>query len=239
MTLCLDRDEPGAPPTARAVEQAARAGRSPRSSWSTPNALAPAKDPDAFVREQGVEALAEPSSHANCGIDLAGAANSSPAYGPDSDRRRATRGARAGGRVARHAAASARTRAGGRDNDSLRALWLLRGSCPACFSGALLDASVARTRLRPGGRPVNAPLLSPEDVSALCGLSRKAVYRAIERGELQAFRLCSRLRIHPDDVECWLAANQVGFTQRQAAPAARAPDRLPTPGGLRRLMPSS
>jgi len=88
---------------------------------------------------------------------------------------------------------------------------------------------------------VNVPLLSPEDVCGLCGLSRKAVYRAIERGELQAFRLCSRLRIHPDDVERWLAANQVGFTQRQAAPAARAPlpDRLPTPGGLRRLMPSS
>ena len=85
---------------------------------------------------------------------------------------------------------------------------------------------------------MNAPLLSPEDVAALCGLSRKAVYRAIERGELQASRLCSRLRIRPEDVESWLAANQVGLTQPVTASAPLS-DRLPAPGGLRRLMPSS
>jgi excisionase family DNA binding protein len=38
-------------------------------------------------------------------------------------------------------------------------------------------------------------LLSPEQVARLCGLSRRAVYDAIKRGELHAFRLCSRLRI--------------------------------------------
>jgi excisionase family DNA binding protein len=87
---------------------------------------------------------------------------------------------------------------------------------------------------------VTAPLLSPEDVAALCGLSRKAVYRAIERGELQASRLCSRLRIRPENVEDWLAANQVGFTERVTESArAPLPDRLPAPGGLRTLMPSS
>lgn len=47
-------------------------------------------------------------------------------------------------------------------------------------------------------------LLSPEDIARQCGLSRKAVYRAIERGGLAAFRLCSRLRLRPEDFEAWL-----------------------------------
>ena len=37
-------------------------------------------------------------------------------------------------------------------------------------------------------------LLSPEEVARACGLSRRAVYRAIARGELRAARLCHRLR---------------------------------------------
>ena len=61
---------------------------------------------------------------------------------------------------------------------------------------------------------------------ALCGLSRKAVYRAIERGELKAFRLCSRLRIDPDAVEAWLEANVVEPTGRAAIPRV-PPLRLP------------
>ena len=75
-------------------------------------------------------------------------------------------------------------------------------------------------------------LLSPADVAIRCGLSRRAVYRAIERGELRASRLCHRLRIRPADVEAWLDAAQV--------PVQPAP--LPIPGrdgastGLRRLL---
>lgn len=77
-------------------------------------------------------------------------------------------------------------------------------------------------------------LLSPEDVASACGLSRKAVYRAIERGELPATRLCSRLRIRPQDIESWIHANQV-------VPAARETRRprsatAPAAGGLRRLI---
>jgi excisionase family DNA binding protein len=53
-------------------------------------------------------------------------------------------------------------------------------------------------------------LLSPEQVAERCGLSRKAVYRAIERGELPASKLCSRLRIKSEDVDQWIAANEVG-----------------------------
>lgn len=85
-------------------------------------------------------------------------------------------------------------------------------------------------------------LLSPEDVANLCGLSRKAVYRAIERGELAAFRLCSRLRIRPADVESWLKDNSVaparGGSAKNDASVPHISGRLPTPGGLRSLLPS-
>jgi excisionase family DNA binding protein len=48
-------------------------------------------------------------------------------------------------------------------------------------------------------------LLSPEAVARACGLSRRAVYRAIARGELPAARLCHRLRVRPADLERWIS----------------------------------
>lgn len=48
-------------------------------------------------------------------------------------------------------------------------------------------------------------LLSPEEVAEACGLSRRAIYRAIGRGELRAARLCHRLRVHPAELERWVA----------------------------------
>jgi len=77
-------------------------------------------------------------------------------------------------------------------------------------------------------------LLSPEDVARRCSVSRKAVYRAISRGELRAARILSRLRIDPRDVEAWIRANIVDDDGSAPAPA-RA--RLPAAGGLRRLLP--
>lgn len=47
-------------------------------------------------------------------------------------------------------------------------------------------------------------LLSPEEIAHLCGLSRRAVYRAIARGELRAARLCHRLRVQPAELERWI-----------------------------------
>ena len=73
----------------------------------------------------------------------------------------------------------------------------------------------ARDSQRAARSPANADaLLSPEEVAQRCGLSRRAVYRAIERGELRASRLCSRIRIRAADVVsvwfgdrwCWTAA---------------------------------
>jgi excisionase family DNA binding protein len=77
-------------------------------------------------------------------------------------------------------------------------------------------------------------LLSPEQVATACGLSRRAVYRAIDRGELTAFRLCSRLRIRPYDVEAWVQANQIAPATREVRLAR--PIGLPAVEGLRRLL---
>jgi hypothetical protein len=68
VTICLDRDEAGRTATARAIEQAARARRSPAILVVDPEALAPAKDPDAFVREHGLDAWLEALSKRECGV---------------------------------------------------------------------------------------------------------------------------------------------------------------------------
>lgn len=68
VTLCLDRDEPGRAATARAVEHAARAKRSPSIFVVDPDHLAPAKDPDAFVRNRGVDEWGLLLEKSECGI---------------------------------------------------------------------------------------------------------------------------------------------------------------------------
>jgi excisionase family DNA binding protein len=47
-------------------------------------------------------------------------------------------------------------------------------------------------------------LLTPDEVASVCGYSRKAIYRAIERGELRATKRCSRWRISAEDLVRWL-----------------------------------
>jgi excisionase family DNA binding protein len=82
---------------------------------------------------------------------------------------------------------------------------------------------------------MEATLLSPEDVAAQCRLSRKAVYRAIERGELRASKLCSRLRIRPDDLDTWIEGNRL----KKATPDALRPTHIPASNGLRALLADS
>ena len=57
----------------------------------------------------------------------------------------------------------------------------------------------------PTALPASRISLSPEEVAQAVGLSRKAVYRAIQRGELVASRLAgaSRLRIECEEVLAW------------------------------------
>lgn len=77
-------------------------------------------------------------------------------------------------------------------------------------------------------------LLSPEDVARACGLSRRAVYRAIARGELRAARLCHRLRIHPAELERWIAGETRGAGPLQSRRVRRRADGAE--GGLRVLL---
>lgn len=51
--------------------------------------------------------------------------------------------------------------------------------------------------------------LRPAEAGALAGLSTRAIYRAIQRGELRAVRLCSRLRIPREDFDDWVARGAV------------------------------
>jgi excisionase family DNA binding protein len=83
--------------------------------------------------------------------------------------------------------------------------------------------------------PSERRLLAPNEVAALCGLSRKAVYRAIERGELPASKLCSRLRIRPEDLDLWIEANRL---EKEAA-VSRPFRHVPAPNGLRARLASS
>jgi len=84
VTLCLDNDEAGRAATARAVEQSARARRSPEIYAIDPGQLGPAKDPDEFVRERGPAAWRKLFTTRTCGIawrahELAAVTRDSPA----------------------------------------------------------------------------------------------------------------------------------------------------------------
>jgi DNA primase len=68
VTLCLDRDAAGRAASARAVENAARAGRSPAVSVVDPERLAPAKDPDEVIRTTGVSAWDAVLATRQCGV---------------------------------------------------------------------------------------------------------------------------------------------------------------------------
>jgi excisionase family DNA binding protein len=112
------------------------------------------------------------------------------------------------------------------------------GARPAPSPGSETDRGGARSPesvidRRRRTSPVSGSLLSPEDVARGCSLSRKAVYRAVARGELRATRILSRLRIDPCDVEAWIRANVVDAMDPVPAPV---PPRLSASTGLRRLL---
>ena len=83
-------------------------------------------------------------------------------------------------------------------------------------------------------QPITRQLLTPEDVARRCGLSRRAVYDAIRRGELPAMRLCSRLRVEPDAFEAWLAGAAV--TPERSQRLCADPSPLPPAGGSFRAL---
>lgn len=76
--------------------------------------------------------------------------------------------------------------------------------------------------------------LRPVEAAELTGLSTRAIYRAIARGDLPASRLCSRLRISREDFDAWVARSAVPVEEpppvviRPLPPAPR--------GSFRRLL---
>lgn len=70
----------------------------------------------------------------------------------------------------------------------------------------------------PGGRDPSPQRLAyrPAELASLVGLSCKAIYRAIERGELRAARVAngSRLLIPVGEAEAWLAESLVAAAER-------------------------
>lgn len=63
----------------------------------------------------------------------------------------------------------------------------------------------------------------------------KAVYRAIERGELRAAKLCSRLRIRPEDLDAWIERNTLDHSTIPLAAETR-PVRFAATNGLRAML---
>jgi excisionase family DNA binding protein len=78
-------------------------------------------------------------------------------------------------------------------------------------------------------------LLSPRQVATRLGLSPRTVRRAIESGDLPGFRLRSRLRVRPDDLEQWIDTCRCRVV---ASPRPRESDhgRAPATNGLRELL---
>lgn len=69
----------------------------------------------------------------------------------------------------------------------------------------------------------DAMFLRPAEAAALAGLSTRAIYRAIERGELRAARLCSRLRIPRTEFEEWIGRSVVRAPERAVVEFPPAP----------------
>ena len=85
--------------------------------------------------------------------------------------------------------------------------------------------------------PTDADALLSRAGSAAVWTQPRAVYRAIERGELRASRLCSRIRIRAADVEAWVDGNQIAPSNGAVRPSR--PTSLRSREGLRRLLAES
>ena len=56
----------------------------------------------------------------------------------------------------------------------------------------------------PTPRRQRAALLTPDEICAMLRISKKALYRLVERGGIPVIRISRRLRFHPDDIDTWL-----------------------------------
>jgi excisionase family DNA binding protein len=76
------------------------------------------------------------------------------------------------------------------------------------------------------------PLMSPQSIAQLTGLSYDTVRRAILRGELRGFKLGGKLRVRESEYVRWAYAQPVSPIPRIERPARRTPVRsLPSVRG--------
>jgi excisionase family DNA binding protein len=101
------------------------------------------------------------------------------------------------------------------------------GSVPLITSGTRMAVSSDPTEPQ--------ALLSPAQIAQICSLSRRAVYDAIGRGELKAFRLCDRLRISTEQLADWLRRSAIAEPTGRPAPedAQLTPAAVARPGSFR------
>ncbi|MBA3263070.1 MAG: excisionase family DNA-binding protein [Thermoleophilaceae bacterium] len=71
--------------------------------------------------------------------------------------------------------------------------------------------------------------LSTDECARRAMLSRKAIYRAIESGELLAFRVRGRLRVPAEEFSRWMTADPVSNVPPE--PPRRSTAHRPAPGG--------
>lgn len=77
-------------------------------------------------------------------------------------------------------------------------------------------------------------LLTPLQVASMVQLDRKAIYRALEDGELRGFKPRGRWRVEEAEVRRWLEASRP--TPRPAPPAAPVRSRPAASGSSMRAM---
>jgi excisionase family DNA binding protein len=87
----------------------------------------------------------------------------------------------------------------------------------------------SQVRFRTQGEAGPVAFLSPDECAQRAMLSRKVIYRAIEGGELLAFRVRARLRIPEEEFSRWMTADPV--SRGQQIPRERTPTRSPTREG--------
>lgn len=99
------------------------------------------------------------------------------------------------------------------------------------------DNAIDRARLNVVLGSAPPRYLTVADAARASGFSPRAVYRAIERGELTASMVCSRLRIHPDDFLAWMDGDRdAAPTRPRANGRAIETRKAPAPDGLRSLL---
>jgi excisionase family DNA binding protein len=99
------------------------------------------------------------------------------------------------------------------------------------------DNAVDRARLNAVLGSAPPRYLTVAEAARASGFSPRAVYRAIDRGELTASHVCSRLRIHPDDFLAWMDGDRDATpTQPSASGPAIGTRKTPASNGLRSLL---